>query len=37
LSERIYLNYEEALTIADEDINMNWESYKERFLKGGYP
>ena len=37
--EKIELNldYAEALTIADEDININWESYKERFLKGGFP
>ena len=37
--EKIELNldYAEALTIADEDININWESYKDRFLRGDYP
>lgn len=31
------LDYEDALTLADEDINENWEVYRERFLKGGFP
>lgn len=31
------MNYEEALSLADRDINRNWQTYKERFLKGGYP
>lgn len=35
--EELYLDYKESLTIADEDININWEVYKEKFLKGGYP
>ncbi len=35
--EELYLDYKESLTLADEDININWEVYKERFLKGGYP
>lgn len=35
--EEITLPYAESLTLADEDININWESYKERFLKGGFP
>jgi len=35
--EKINLTYEESLTLADEDININWELYKERFLKGIYP
>ena len=34
--EKIFLPYEESLTFADEDININWEFYMERFLKGGY-
>lgn len=29
------LNYEEALTLADTDINDNWEKYQQRFLKRG--
>lgn len=33
----LYLDYAEALTVADEDININWESYKERFLRGEDP
>jgi len=33
----LYLDYEEALTIADDDLNENWEHYKERFLKGEFP
>jgi hypothetical protein len=35
--EALRLSYEEVLTLADEDININWESYKDRFLKGEYP
>ncbi len=35
--EALRLSYEEALTLADEDINLNWESYKDRFLKGECP
>ncbi|OGF53775.1 MAG: hypothetical protein A2Z21_03465 [Candidatus Fraserbacteria bacterium RBG_16_55_9] len=31
------LDYKEALALADSDINKNWETYKERFLKGEYP
>lgn len=34
---KIALPYGEGLTLADEDINLNWEFYKERFLKGGLP
>jgi len=37
LKEELYLSYAESLTLADEDINLNWESYKERFLRGEYP
>ena len=33
----LYLSYEEALTLADDDINENWMIYKERFLKGDFP
>lgn len=31
------LPYAEALTLADEDINLNWESYQDRFLLGEFP
>jgi hypothetical protein len=34
---RIRLDYEEAVTYADEDIDENWEIYRERFLQGGFP
>ena len=30
----LYMNYEDALSFADDDINDNWEIYKQRFLKG---
>ena len=33
----LYLDYEDALTLADEDINENWELYKEKFLRGDFP
>ncbi|GAG88382.1 unnamed protein product [marine sediment metagenome] len=33
----LYLDYEDALTLADDDINENWEIYRERFLRGGFP
>lgn len=32
----LYMDYESALTFADDDINENWEVYKERFLKGEF-
>jgi len=28
------MSYEDALTFADDDIDDNWEVYRERFLKG---
>lgn len=31
------IDYNEALNMADDDINENWEHYKERFLKGEMP
>jgi hypothetical protein len=31
------LDYEEALTFADEDLDENWEIYRQRFLKGDFP
>jgi hypothetical protein len=33
----LYPDYDDALTLADDDINDNWEKYKDRFLKGGFP
>jgi len=27
--------FEDALTLADEDIDDNWEDYRRRFLEGG--
>lgn len=35
--EEINLGYEEALTVADEDIDDNWERYSSNFLRGRYP
>lgn len=37
IKEEIHLTYEESLTLADEDININWELYKRKFLEGEYP
>lgn len=37
LKEDLGLSYEEALTFADDDIDDNWERYRDRFLQGGYP
>jgi hypothetical protein len=33
----LYLAYEDALTLADDDINENWQTYRERFLDGRFP
>jgi len=33
----LYLDYNDALTLADDDINDNWELYKDRSLKGDFP
>ena len=33
----LYLDYEDTLTLADDDINENWEIYRERFLRGDFP
>jgi hypothetical protein len=30
----INMNYEDALTYADDDINENWQIYRHRFLEG---
>ncbi len=37
IKENINLPYEDSLTLADEDININWELYKEKFLRGEHP
>jgi len=33
----LYLDYKDALNLADDDINENWEIYRERFLRGDFP
>ena len=33
----LFLDYDDALTLADDDINENWEIYKDRFAGGGFP
>jgi hypothetical protein len=35
VKEELYLSFEDALTLADDDIDDNWETYKHRFLEGG--
>lgn len=35
--EDLRLPYAEALTLADEDINVHWQTYVERFLRGEFP
>lgn len=35
--EQLQLLYDEALTLADEDIDLNWETYQTRFLEGRFP
>ena len=35
--EKLNLDYGEALTLADEDIDDNWERYRSNFLRGRYP
>ena len=31
------VDYEDALTMAEDDINENWEIYRERFFRGEFP
>ena len=31
--DELYLSFEDALTLADDDIDDNWETYKHRFLE----
>ena len=33
----LYLDYEDALIMADDDINENWQIYREKFLRGNFP
>lgn len=33
----LYLDYEDALTLADDDLNENWTIYREKFLRGEFP
>jgi hypothetical protein len=35
--DELHFRFEEALTLSDDDIDDNWENYKERFLAGGMP
>ena len=35
--EALQLPYAESLTLADDDIDLNWETYKTRFLEGQFP
>ena len=37
MKENLYLRFEDALNLADDDIDDNWEIYKDRFLEGGLP
>jgi hypothetical protein len=34
--EELHLSFEDALTLADDDIDDNWEAYKYRFLEGEF-
>jgi hypothetical protein len=34
---RLFLSYEDALSLADDDITENWEVYRDRFLRGVFP
>lgn len=35
--ERLQFPYDETLTLTDEDIDLNWETYRTRFLEGRFP
>lgn len=35
--EEVGLPYAESLTFADEDIDLNWQDYRDRFLRGEMP
>ena len=32
--DELYLSFEDALTLSDDDIDDNWETYEHRFLEG---
>ncbi len=34
MKEELHLSFDDALTLADDDIDDNWETYKHRFLEG---
>lgn len=34
IKEPLNMSFEDAMTFADEDIDDNWESYKNKFLEG---
>jgi hypothetical protein len=33
----LFMGYEDALSFADDDIDDNWQIYRERFLRGDFP
>ncbi len=33
----LYMDYPEALNMADDDINGNWQYYVDKFLRGEFP
>jgi len=35
--EELPLRFEDALNLADDDIDDNWETYADRFLRGDFP
>ena len=35
--EELHLKFEDALTLADDDIDDYWETYKNKYLKGDIP
>ena len=35
--EELYLSFADALTLADDDIDDNWKTYKHKFLEGDLP
>lgn len=37
IKDELHLSFEDALTLADEDIDDKWEYYKRIFLEGGMP
>jgi hypothetical protein len=35
--EELRMSFKEVLTLADEDLDDNWEDYKDKYLKGSMP